>query len=318
MNQKACLLACGLSLTAMLFTGCANDTNDNNNVTTKNTGRGRMITHNVDNNNNYNGGNYTTRSTGYRSYGVTTRDNMDNGRTLGEATRDLGRGIANTTRNVGDDIGEAARDLTGMDNRNNTRYGARNGYGNDMNNAGDNMRQAGRDLGDAARNVGRGTVNATRDIGNNLGQAARDLTGIGENGRNTTRSYGMNGTGTGTGLGTLGTDMGNRAGANRGTTGTTMNGATNQDALVLGNLVIYAGKGNKGTGTGTTGGTAAGNGNLTGGNGGQVTMTVTDQKSIDAIHRVNKSLSGNNAKAKASTIASDIRYILKHAKPATR
>ncbi|TYP79561.1 hypothetical protein [Paenibacillus methanolicus] len=319
MNRKACLLVCGLSLSAVLFTGCGNNNNDND-VTTKNTGRvNRLSTHNEDG---YNDRRILTRSArdnegllGTRNntgrYGVNNVDNdttrVDNdmrraGRNLGDATRDVGRGIANTTREVGDDLGDAARGLMGMGTRDND-YRNRNG-----------TTGAGRNVGDAARDLGTGIVGTTREAGRDLGRAGRNLVGMNGNGmtggNGTTNGYGTNVTGNGTGTGTY---------SMTGNNGTRLNATTNnQNELKLGSLTIVANRGGN-NGRGGNGMT----GNLSGQSGRETSMRntgeglvlqVTDAKSIEAIRRVNQQLSGTNAKTKARSIAEDIKYILRHAK----
>jgi hypothetical protein len=156
----------------------------------------------------------------------------------------------------------------------------------------------------------------------NPGNIVRNLT---DNRNNT--MYNRDGMrGTTTGIGTRGT------GGTYGTTGTGTSGMTSlatgtdldsqlrnlgfQNTLVIGNTIIVGTTGTTGTTgkTGTTGTTAMGDINRYFGQNTHV-LKVTDKQAIKAMQRVKSKMNSNKSLDQASTIAADIKTILKHATP---
>jgi hypothetical protein len=127
--------------------------------------------------------------------------------------------------------------------------------------------------------------------------------------------------------GMRGTTTGNRT--TYGTTGTGTSGMTSlatgtdldsqlrnlgfQNTLVIGNTIIVGTTGTTGT-TGKTGTTAMGDINRYFGQNTHV-LKVTDKQAIKAMQRVKSKMNSNKSLDQASTIAADIKTILKHATP---
>lgn len=286
LNKKAGLLACSIGLTSILFAGC--NTDNDNKVSKNNVGRtNRISTYNTDRGYHtemYGNQARTYNHPGYydRGYSTTTPGTMlgEAGRNVGEAARDLGRGTVNMAQNAGNAIGNAARDITGMNNNNNNNtdhtysnhYNARGNHANNLNNSN----------GMGATSTGN-TTNLTTLFGEN-----KDVLMLGN-----LMIVAGNGQGTTTGT-TTGTTSGNTTGGvHAGNSNTANHGSLNR---IAGTPAVQANQY---------------------GHGALIVMHVHDAKGKQALKRVNQTLQRANTKANAASIAKDIQIVLKHATPTT-
>ncbi|MFC4098722.1 hypothetical protein [Paenibacillus xanthanilyticus] len=311
MNQKAYLLLCSLSVSAMLFTGCANDNGNNGNqggangTQANNAGQGhRIATHDANH-----AGRGTTGTTGT---GTGTGTNM-----MGTVGTDTDR--------TGPTEGTTGFGTTGTGAG--TAAGNRIGTGS-LGNAASQMGMQAANQGNNQLVLELGSIVITGVTGQTRGLGADIGSGMTANGTNSyagnpmysNRMYSLKSVTSGSGASAYNTTP-------TGTTGTGANG--NYDTGRMGNQTnTYAGNPmysnrmyslksvTSGSGATAYSTTPKGTGSL--GGEGVALLQVTDAKSIQAIQRVNRNLSSSNPKAKATAIAKDIRYILNHAKPMTQ
>lgn len=313
MKNKALSLLGVIGLSAMLVAGCG--TNDDNGGTNGDNGNG-----------NRNGNTVGTRSIeGGRNYGRgNTNGQFDARNRTGDAGDDARGRLGTLGNDARDRMGNLGNDVQGLGE---SGFGVR-GLADQLGLADNDNVNGGRRSGTSPNGDDAGSRNGVGGFGtNNTGNyyTGDDAGNDGIFGGDTNRSgivgYGTNGT----------TDLYGTA-----RTGGGQNGSGAFVGLMIGNTVVVADNRNgnqggseqrMGNGGGMTG-QANGSAGLTGqaghsgsqsnkanGNGTRI-WKVTDRDAIAALNRIQRNMNGSNPKAKASEIARDIGYVLKHVKPA--
>ncbi|CAM4493235.1 hypothetical protein [Paenibacillus tarimensis] len=328
MKRKALSMGCVVGVSAMLLAGCGgNDNANDNGMTAQGTGnRGGIIRNQA----NYRDGN-----------AIGMRDNMNN-RDNGLFGTGVGTNGGGTGRNNLNTMNPAGTGQTGNGTFGNRTGGVMNGTtaGGMTSTAGDTATRTGNRTGglgdlfgmnnDDDNMFGRNNGMNTGGNGGGIGS----LFGFGDNNRGT-----GNGTrtGTGTGTGTM-TDGGMTGLSTALSIDDQLATLGYHNALVLGNAIFVADDNNGGQNGGSAGGTGTGMGanagNGTGTSGGRTGMsrtasharigsmlsgdthvfTVSGQESKQALRRVKDKLEQASS-LDEGTISTDIRTILKNAKP---